>query len=84
MQICHDGLVEKTILQVRDVDEAVIRELKARAEAQGLSLSAFVRDLLAEEAALPSIRNVMNRIASREPVAYSAEDLRSAIEDGRT
>ncbi len=84
MQICHDGLVAKTILQVRDVDETVIRELKARAEAQGVSLSAFVRDLLAEEAALPSKRDVMDRIAGREPVDYSAEELRNAIEEGRT
>lgn len=73
----------KTILQVRDVDEAVIRGLKARAEAQGISLSAFVRDLLAEEAAMPSIQDVMNRIVGREPVEYSAGELRSAIEDER-
>lgn len=46
-------------------------------------MSAFLRELLASEAAMPAVEDVMAAIASREPVSYSAEDLRSFIEDER-
>ena len=78
----HDGM-ETTVVQVRDVPVSVLATLKARAEARGVSLSSFLRDLMANEAAMPPIDDVMAAIASREPVSYAAEDLRSFMEDGR-
>lgn len=78
----HDGM-DTTVVQVRDVPVSVLATLKARAEARGVSLSSFLRDLMANEAAMPPIDDVMAAIASREPVSYAAEDLRSFMEDGR-
>jgi hypothetical protein len=74
---------ETTVVQVRDVPVSVLATLKARGEAQGISLSAFLRNLMASEAAMPPINDVLATIASREPVNYEAGDLRSFAEDGR-
>jgi hypothetical protein len=78
----HSGM-DTTVVQVRDVPVSVLAALKARAEARGVSLSSFLRDLMASEAAMPPIDEVMASIASRDPVRYAAEDLRSFREDGR-
>lgn len=75
--------MDTTVVQVRDVPVSVLATLKARAEAQGISLSAFLRDLMASEAAMPPIDDVMAAIASREPVDYAPGDLRSFMEDGQ-
>jgi len=72
-----------TVVQVRDVPEEVVAELKQRAEKRGQSLSAYLRDLLAEEAAAPSIEEVIDRIATRAPINYSLDDVRAFMDDGR-
>jgi len=75
--------VISTVVQVRDVPAEVVATLKARAESKGQSLAAYLRDLLTREAAMPPIEDVMASIASREPVNYSEDDLRSFKQDGR-
>ena len=72
-----------TVVQVRDLPEDVVAALKARAESRGQSLSAYLRDLLTQEAALPPVEDVMAGIAAREPVRYTIDDLRSFAQDGR-
>jgi antitoxin FitA len=72
-----------TVVQVRDLPEEVVATLKARAKARGQSLTAYLRDLLTQEAALPPVEDVMATIAAREPVRYSIDDLRSFTQDGR-
>ena len=62
---------------------SVLAALKARAEARGISLSSFLRDLMASEAAMPPIDDVMRTIAGREPISYAADDLHSFTEDGQ-
>ena len=79
----YAGGMDTNTVQVRDVPVSVVAALKARADARGMSLSAFLRDLLASEAAMPPIEDVMATIASREPIAYSDEDVRAFIEDDR-
>jgi antitoxin FitA len=83
MQMAYTSRVDTTVVQVRDVPVDVVAVLKARAEARGTSLSAFLRELLASEAAMPPIEDVMASIASRSPVSYAVEDLRSFIDDER-
>jgi hypothetical protein len=75
--------MDTTVVQVRDVPVDVVAALKARAEARGISLAAFLRELLASEAGMPPIEDVMASIASRDPVSYTVEDLRSFIDDER-
>lgn len=72
-----------TVVQVRDLPEDVVATLKARADARGQSLAAYLRDLLTREAAMPPVEDVMAAIATREPVSYTIDDLRSFAQDGR-
>ena len=83
MQILYAEGMNTTVVQVRDIPEDVVATLKTRAETRGQSLSAYLRDLLADEAARPSIDEVMANIAARTPVPYTVDDVRSLIEDGR-
>ncbi|MEV4222967.1 hypothetical protein [Nonomuraea sp. NPDC049725] len=69
-------------IQIRDVPDATERTLKARAEREGKSLTAFVRDLLNEEAATPTLDEVMARIAADEPVAYDPDFVRETMREG--
>jgi plasmid stability protein len=75
--------METTVVQVPDVPVDVVARLKARADARGESLSAFLRDLLAQEASMPSADDVMAGIEARDPICLAAEDLRAFREDGR-
>ena len=81
--LAYTGCMDTTVVQVRDVPVDVVATLKARAEARGQSLAAYLRDLLAREAQAPPIEDVMADIASREPVSYTMEELRSFAGDGR-
>jgi len=72
-----------TILQVRDVPADVLAKLRERAAAQGMSLSHYVRDLLSQDAAQPTISEVVDQIAERAPVDVSDEEILDAIHEGR-
>ncbi|WP_327103454.1 FitA-like ribbon-helix-helix domain-containing protein [Nonomuraea glycinis] len=69
-------------IQIRDVSDKTERTLKARAEREGKSLTAFVRDLLNEEAATPTLDEVMARIAADEPVPYDPDFVRETMREG--
>ncbi len=83
MHFVYPGCVDTTVVQVRDVPVDVVAALKARAEARGQSLAAYLRDLLAREAETLPLEDVMANIASRDPVRYTIEELRSFASDGR-
>lgn len=86
MQVaCRRAIIAgmSTTVQIRDVPDEIVAILKARAEARGQSLTVLLRDLMAEEAASPSIDEVMTNIAGRTPIDVSAEEVRDMIEDGR-
>jgi plasmid stability protein len=69
-------------IQIRDVSDTTERTLKARAEREGKSLAAFVRDLLNEEAATPTLDEVMAKIAADEPVPYDPDFVRETMREG--
>lgn len=71
------------ILQVRDMPDEVLAKLRERADAQGVSLSAYVRDVLAADARQPTMAEVVARIATREPVEVTDEEILAAIHEGR-
>ncbi|MFI6513833.1 FitA-like ribbon-helix-helix domain-containing protein [Streptosporangium sp. NPDC050855] len=72
-----------SIIQIRDVPEETERTLKMRAEREGKSLTAYVRELLNEEAATPTLDEVMARIAADEPVPYDPDFVRETLREGR-
>ncbi len=69
-------------MQIRDVPEETERTLKARAEREGKSLTAYVRDLLNEEASTPTLDEVMAKIATDEPVPYNPDFVRETRREG--
>lgn len=52
-------------MQIRDVDESVRDTLKSRAALAGVSLNTYLRTLLTDSAAVPTRREVFDRIARR-------------------
>ena len=83
MRVRYARPVAKTILQVRDIPESVVAKLRARAAEEGISLSAYVRRLLTNDARQETISEVIKRISSRAPVEVSDEEIVSAIRDGQ-
>ena len=71
------------ILQIRDVDANDVAVLRQRAEREGMSLSAYLRALIHDEASQPTNAEVVARIAEREPVDISVEEMLGFIEEGR-
>lgn len=57
-----------TMIQVRNVPDAVHRRLKARAAEEGLSLSEFLLGELRRVAERPSRAELLARIEGRDPV----------------
>ncbi|WP_017556411.1 FitA-like ribbon-helix-helix domain-containing protein [Nocardiopsis baichengensis] len=76
-------MAETTVVQVRDVPAEAVETLKARAARKGLSLAAYLRELILEEASLPELDEVMARLSQDEPIDYTEEDLREFRSDGR-
>ncbi len=83
MSVRYARPVAKTILQVRDIPELVVAKLRARAAEEGISLSAYVRRLLTNDAKQETISEVIERISNRAPVEVSDEEIVSAIRDGQ-
>jgi antitoxin FitA len=55
-------------LQIRNVPAEVSRILKARAAAEGRSLSDYALGVLVREAVRPTRAEILARIGSREPI----------------
>lgn len=71
------------LLQVRDLPEHVHRALKARAAADGVSLSQYVRDHLEAMASRPTATELEARIVTRGPVALPPEVIVDAVRAAR-
>ncbi|HSG49966.1 MAG TPA: hypothetical protein VLA43_19235, partial [Longimicrobiales bacterium] len=56
------------MIQVRNVPDALHRELVRRARGEGLSLTAYIQRILEREVALPPRSEVLDRLMSLEPV----------------
>lgn len=73
------------LVQIRDVPEGVHRTLKSRAVASGLSLSEYLRSVLARAAARPTAAELAARIRTRgavEPEEPSDVTVRSIRDAG--
>ena len=57
------------MIQIRNVPDALHRELKARAALAGQSLSDFLRTELERVAARPSMADFLQRVRGRTPAA---------------
>lgn len=71
------------VFQVRDVPVEDARIIRERARSRNMSLSSYLRELIHEDASRPSMDETLARIAAREAVDASGEDIRSFIDEGR-
>ena len=71
------------VIQIRGVSEAAHRRLKARAALAGQSLSEYLRVEIEHLAALPTLDEILDRVAGREPVGGepAAESIRRGREE---
>jgi plasmid stability protein len=67
-------------VQVRDVPDAVLRALKQRAAAQGLSLQRFLQEVLLAEAAVVTNAALLDDAAAADTGGYRAEPGDAALE----
>jgi hypothetical protein len=56
------------MIQIRNVPDWLHREIERRARARGMTMTAFLQDLLEREVALPPAEEVFARVEKREPV----------------
>jgi hypothetical protein len=66
------------MIQIRNVPDALHRELKARAARAGMTLSSYLLDVVREAAARPEPDALLRRLRERSPV-YPSESPADAI-----
>ena len=71
------------LIQIRDVPDDVHRTLKARAAAEGRSLSDYVLEEVTRMARTPTPGELDERIRSRGRAGVSTADILAARDDGR-
>ena len=71
-------------IQVKNVPDELHERLRARARAEGRSMSDYVLYLLERDLALPTMREWLERLKEDEPVTgVSSEDILTALHEGR-
>ncbi|MEU2546418.1 MULTISPECIES: FitA-like ribbon-helix-helix domain-containing protein [Streptomyces] len=70
-------------LYVRDLSEEALAELKIRAARNRQSLQAYARTLLEQEAATPSLDDVIARIRDQVTARLTTDEVLDEIERGR-
>ncbi|MFC9791931.1 antitoxin [Streptomyces sp. NPDC057695] len=70
-------------LYVRDLSEEALTELKIRAARNRQSLQAYARTLLEQEAATPSLEDVLARVEGRATAHLETGDVLDEIARGR-
>ena len=71
------------LIQIRDVPDDVHRTLKARAAAEGRSLSDYVLEEVTRMARTPTPAELDERIRSRGRAGVSTADILDARDEGR-
>lgn len=78
---CYHAVMAST-LQIRDVPDDALDVIRARAAAEGMSLTAYLRRLLIETAAQPTVGEVLAR-TERRTAGLTMADLVAATRSGR-
>jgi antitoxin FitA len=66
-----------TMIQIRNVPDALHRKLKSRAALAGMSLSDYLLQQIREVAARPTIEEMRARLERRSPVSVSVDPVRA-------
>jgi plasmid stability protein len=66
-----------TMIQIRNVPDALHRKLKSRAALAGMSLSDYLLQQIREVAARPTIEEMRVRLERRSPVSVTVDPVRA-------
>lgn len=72
------------VLTIRDVPDDQMRTLEVRAAQTGQSVQSYVKDVLAREAAKPTLSETMARLDREASAEVTARDVRAALEETRS
>ena len=70
-------------IQVKDVPEELHEALRRRAVQEGMTLADYVLDLIRRDLGLPSRREWLERLATREPVDIDRDTIVEALHAAR-
>ncbi len=70
-------------MHIRDLGEPTHRELVRRAEAAGMSLRAYVIEVLDRHASLPTLDDWLDEVRSDPPLPSEGPDSVALVEEGR-
>ena len=70
-------------MHIRELDEPTHRELVRRADAAGMSLRAYVVEVLRRHAALPTLEEWLNEVRADPPLTCDGSDSVTLVEEGR-
>lgn len=70
-------------MHIRDLDEPTHRELVRRADAAGMSLRAYVIEVLQRHAALPTLDDWLEEVRADPPLPSDGPDSVTLVEEGR-
>jgi antitoxin FitA len=83
MQRASIACMEAKPIQIRDVPVDAIEVMRVRAAAEGLSLTAYLRRMVVEAAAQPTVAEVLARAAQRPAAGLTMADIVAATRAGR-
>jgi antitoxin FitA len=72
-----------THIQIRNVPASLHRKLKARAAAKDLTLTDYVKQLLAAEVEKPTLAEMTARLKKMPPVNVTTEEIVAIIREDR-
>ncbi|WP_146605116.1 hypothetical protein [Jiangella anatolica] len=75
--------METKPIQIRDVPVDALDVMRVRAAAEGMSLAAYLRRMVIEAAAQPTVAEVLARAAQRPAAGLTMADIVAATRAGR-
>ncbi|TDD71956.1 hypothetical protein E1262_04305 [Jiangella aurantiaca] len=75
--------METKPIQIRDVPVDALDVMRMRAAAEGMSLAAYLRRMVIEAAAQPTVAEVLARAAQRPAAGLTMADIVAATRAGR-
>ncbi len=70
-------------MHIRDLDEPTHQELVRRAEAAGMSLRAYVIEVLRRHTSLPALDDWLDQVRADPPLPAEGPDSVTLVEEGR-
>lgn len=74
---CNYHFYMSTMIQIRNVPDALHRKLKSRAALAGMSLSDYLLQQIREVAARPTLEEMRARLERRSPVSVTVDPVRA-------